>query len=319
MSIQQSRTTSSVTVPVARVPRRAGRSRQAATTRLAYGLILPSLTLLCLLELYPILYSIWLTAQDVHLDIGGIDAEYIGLGNWTQMLHDGTLPAIVWTTVYFTGLVVLATLLVGLAVALLLNQEFEGRAFCRLILLVPWAIPAVVSGRIWGLIFNSGFGILNTLLRAVGLMSAPIQWLTEPRLAINAVAFAQIWTNVPLVALFLLAALQTIPQELYQAARVDGAGVWRCFWHVTLPSIRTVGLILVVLTTISSFKVFDLIYILTNGYADTMVWYFNVFIQSFKHLNFGYGATLAYALFLVILGLTVLYFRLFPLHLEPER
>ena len=95
----------------------------------------------------------------------------------------------------------------------------------------------------------------------------------------------------PLVALFLLAALQTIPQELYDAARVDGAGPWRCFWYVTLPSIRTIGLALVVLTTISSFKVFDLIYVLTNGYSDTMVWYFNVFVQSFKSLNFGYGAT----------------------------
>jgi multiple sugar transport system permease protein len=311
--------TSSVTVPITKVGWRARGSQRAATARLAYGLVLPSLALLCLLELYPILYSIWLTAQDVHLDIGGIDADYVGLGNWSQMLHDDTLPRIVWTTVYFTGLVVLATLLVGLGVALLLNQEFEGRAFCRLVLLVPWAIPTVVGGRIWGLIFNSGFGILNTLLRSVGLIGTPIQWLTEPRLAINAVAFAQIWTNVPLVALFLLAALQTIPQELYHAARVDGAGVWRCFWHVTLPSIRTVGLILIVLTTISSFKVFDLIYVLTNGYAETMVWYFNVFIQSFKNLNFGYGATLAYALFLVIAALTVIYFRLFPLHLEPER
>jgi multiple sugar transport system permease protein len=295
------------------------RSRRAATTRLAYGLVLPSLALLCVLEAYPILYSMWLTTQDVQLDIGGMNAEYIGLANWTQMVHDETLPLIVWKTVYFTGLVVGVTLLVGLGAALLLNQEFRGRGFCRLVLLVPWAIPAVVSGRIWALIFNSGFGILNTLLRGVGLMDAPIQWLTEPRLAINAVAVAQIWTNVPLVALFLLAALQTIPQELYQAARVDGAGAWRGFWHVTLPSIRTVGLVLVVLTTISSFKVFDLIYILTNGYAETMVWYFNVFVQSFKNLNFSYGATLAYALFLVILGLTVAYFRLFPLRLEPER
>jgi multiple sugar transport system permease protein len=319
VGVGESRTSLHATTAVALTRRRARTSRQAAMTRLAYGLVLPSLTLLCLLELYPILYSMWLTAQDIHLDTGSIDAEYIGLGNWTQMLHDATLAPILWTTVYFTGLVVVATLLVGLGVALLLNQDFQGRGFCRLVLLVPWAIPAVVSGRIWGLIFNSGFGILNTLLRAVRLMDTPIQWLTEPRLAINAVAFAQIWTNVPLVALFLLAALQTVPQELYQAARVDGAGVWRCFWHVTLPSIRTVALILVVLTTISSFKVFDLIYILTNGYAETMVWYFNVFIQSFKNLNFGYGAILAYALFLVILGLTVVYFRLFPLHLDPER
>lgn len=319
MSAPQNRALPHAAPAVRPAPRARPVSRQTATARLAWGLVLPSLALIGVLELYPILYSMWLTAQDVHLDIGGIDTEYIGLGNWTQMLHDATLPFIVWTTVSFTGLVVLASLLVGLGVALLLNQDFHGRGFCRLVLLVPWAIPAVVSGRIWGLIFNAGFGILNTLLRALGLVETPIQWLTDPRLAINAVAFAQIWTNVPLVALFLLAALQTIPQELYQAARVDGAAAWGCFWHVTLPSIRTVGLILVVLTTISSFKVFDLIYILTNGYADTMVWYFNVFIQSFKNLNFGYGATLAYALFLVILGLTVLYFRLFPLRLEAER
>ncbi len=296
-------------------PRRAAGWRWPQA-RLAYGLLLPSLALLVLAELYPILYSVWLTAQDVQVDIGGIDAEWVGLGNWRQMLHDPALPAIVWTTVYFTGLVVAATLLIGLGVALLLNQRFHGRGFCRVVLLVPWAIPAVVSGRIWGLIFNAGFGILNTLLREVGLIDHGIQWLTDPALAINAVAFAQIWTNVPLVALFLLAALQTIPQELYDAARVDGASAWGGFRFVTLPAIRTVGLVLVILTTIASFKVFDLIYVLTNGYAETMVWYFNVFIQSFKNLNFGYGATLAYALFLVILGLTAVYFRLFPVRLE---
>jgi len=294
-------------------------TRQAATTRLAYGLVLPSLLIICLLELYPIAYSVWLTTQDVQLDVRGLDAMFVGADNWRHMLRDRAQPEIVITTVHFTGLVVAVTLLLGLGIALLLNQEFRGQRLCRLLLLVPWAIPTVVSGRMWGLALNAGFGILNTLLREIGIIHAPVQWLTDPRLAINAVAFAQVWTNVPLVALFLLAALQTIPAEVYQAARVDGAGAWRCFWYVTLPSIRTVGLVLVVLTTISSFKVFDLIYVLTNGYAGTMVWYFNVFVQSFKNLNFGYGATLAYTLFLVIAALTVVYFRVFPLRLEVER
>jgi ABC-type sugar transport system permease subunit len=305
--------------PGARARARRPPTRQAATTRLAYGLVLPSLLIICLLELYPIAYSVWLTTQDVQLDVRGVDAVYVGADNWRQMLRDRAVPEITVTTAHFTALVVVATLALGLAIALLLNQEFHGQRFCRLMLLVPWAIPTVVSGRMWGLALNAGFGIVNTLLREAGLVDAPVQWLTDPRLAINAVAFAQVWTNVPLVALFLLAALQTIPAELYQAARVDGAGAWRCFWYVTLPSIRTVGLILVVLTTISSFKVFDMIYVLTNGYAGTMVWYFNVFVQSFKNLNFGYGATLAYALFLVIALLTVVYFRVFPLRLEVEQ
>ncbi len=293
-------------------------TQRAATIRLAYGLVLPSLVLLIALELYPIAYSMWLTTQDVQVDVRGIDTEYVGLENWRHMGEDATLGPILRTTVYFTGVVVIASLVLGLGIALLLNQEFHARAFCRLVLLVPWAIPAVVSGRMWGLAFNSGIGIVNTILRKLGLIHHGIPWLTEPTLAINTVAFCQVWTSVPLVALFLLAALQTIPQEIYHAARVDGAGPWRCFWYVTLPSIRTISLALVVLTTISSFKVFDLIYVLTNGYSDTMVWYFNVFVQTFKSLNFGYGATLAYALFLVILGLTAFYFRLFPLRLEVE-
>ncbi len=287
-----------------------------AETRLAYALLLPSLLLLCLLELYPIVYSMWLTSQEVYVDVRGIETEYVGLDHWRQMLEDPALPPIVWTTLYFTAVVVVTTLVIGLGVALLLNQPFRGNRFCRLVLLLPWAIPAVVSGRIWGLILNAGFGILNTILRALGLAREPIQWLTDPALAINAVAFAQVWTNVPLVALFLLAALQTIPQDLYDAARVDGASAVSRFVHVTLPSIRTIGLVLVVLTTIGSFKVFDLIYILTNGYAETMVWYFNVFVQSFKNLNFGYGSALAYTVFLAVLGLTAVYFRVFPLRLE---
>jgi multiple sugar transport system permease protein len=297
-------------------PPRRGSTR---TARLAYALVLPSLALLVLLELYPIAYSMWLTTQDVQVDVRGIDTEFVGLENWRHMGQDDTLGPILRSTVYFTGVVVVASLSLGLVIALLLNQDFHGRAFCRLVLLVPWAIPAVVSGRMWGLAFNSGIGIVNSVLRRLGLIHEGVAWLTDPTLAINTVAFCQVWTSVPLVALFLLAALQTIPQELYHAARVDGAGAWRCFWYVTLPSIRTVGLTLVVLTTISSFKVFDLIYVLTNGYSDTMVWYFNVFVQSFKNLNFGYGGTLAYALFVVILLLTVVYFRIFPLRLEVER
>lgn len=260
----------------------------------------------------------WLTTQDVQVDVRGIDAEFVGLENWRHLGEDATLGPILRTTVYFTGAVVVASLILGLGIALLLNQEFRGQGFCRLVLLVPWAIPAVVSGRMWGLAFNAGIGIVNSILRKLGLINEGIRWLTDTTLAINTVAFCQVWTSVPLVALFLLAALQTIPQELYHAARVDGAGPLRCFWYITLPSIRTIGLALVVLTTISSFKVFDLIYVLTNGYAETMVWYFNVFVQSFKNLNFGYGATLAYALFVVILTLTVVYFRVFPLRLEPE-
>ena len=125
----------------------------------AYGLILPSLLIICLLELYPIAYSMWLTTQDVQLDVRGLDAVFVGADNWRHMLRDRALPEIAVTTMHFTGLVVVATLLLGLGIALLLNQEFRGQRFCRLMLLVPWAIPTVVSARI-------GFGVTSPVSRS---------------------------------------------------------------------------------------------------------------------------------------------------------
>jgi len=297
-------------VPRARRKRLRIERREA---RFAFLLLTPCLGLVLALESFPVILSFFLTFQKVSLGMAGMTFEFAGLNNWLQMFSDRILGPILLRTLYFTGLDVGFSFLVGLGIALVLNEDFRGRSLARVALILPWAIPVVVSGRMWSLIFHSGFGILNTLLIKLGLINSGILWLTDPHYSINTVAFAQIWTHFPLLALFFLAGFETIPQELYDAAKIDGASRWQRFRHVTIPSVRNIILMMLIITTIASFKVFDMIYIMTMGYADTMVWYFNVFVQSFKFLHFDYGATLAYALFVAILVLTAAYLRLFPI------
>ena len=279
----------------------------------AFMLLAPCLGLILTLESFPIFFSLFLTFESVLVGVKGLSFQFVGLSNWQHMFSDLTLSPILVRTLYFTGLDVGLSFLIGLCVALVLNEEFHGKRFAQVALIIPWAIPVVVSGRMWGLIFHSGFGILNTLLIKVGLIKVGILWLTDPNLSINTVVLAQVWTHFPLLALFFLAAFETIPEELYDAAKIDGTSKWQRFRHVTIPSVRNIILMMLIITTIASFKVFDMIYIMTMGYAETMVWYFNVFVQSFKYLYFDYGATLAYALFAAILVLTAIYLRLFPL------
>jgi len=281
--------------------------------RFALLLLAPCLGLIIALESFPVFFSLFLTFQSVHAGMKGLTFQFAGLANWQQMFSDPALSPILVRTMYFTSLDVGLSFLVGLFVALVLNEDFWGKRFARVALILPWAIPTVVSGRMFGLIFHSGFGILNTLLIKIGLINTGILWLTDTRFSINTVALAQVWTHFPLLALFFLAAFETIPEELYDAAKIDGASRWHRFRHVTIPSVRNIILMMLIITTIASFKVFDMIYIMTMGYAETMVWYFNVFVQSFKYLYFDYGATLAYALFAAILLLTAVYLKLFPL------
>jgi multiple sugar transport system permease protein len=276
-------------------------------------LLAPCLCLILALESFPIIFSLFLTFQSVQVGMKGLSLQFAGLSNWQHMLTDQALIPILIRTLYFTGLDVGLSFLIGLCVALVLNEEFRGKRFVQVALIVPWAIPVVVSGRMFGLIFSAGFGILNTLLIKIGAINIGLRWLTDTNLSINTVALAQVWTHFPLLALFFLAAFETIPEELYDAAKIDGTSRWQRFRHVTIPSVRNIILMMLIITTIASFKVFDMIYIMTMGYADTMVWYFNVFVQSFKYLYFDYGATLAYALFAAILLLTAIYLRLFPL------
>ncbi len=195
---------------------------------------------------------------------------------------------------------------IGVLVALLLNQPFWGRTVLRVLVILPWALPTIVNATMWRLNFNPDYGSINALLTQLGLMNHYRSWLGSPDAAINAVMFADIWKNYPLVTLLTLAALQTIPEDLFEAARLDGASAWRRFRAITFPAIAAPLAVALILRTIDAFKVFDIIYVMTRGgpLDSTKTVSFFVYQESFSYLSAGSGAAYA-VLMTIICGLLI--------------
>ena len=250
---------------------------------------------------YPVLLTLTLAFTDARLLAGPGSSHGVGLDNFAYALTDpGFLDAILHT-LHFTLLSVGLELLFGVLVALLLDQSFHGRTLCRALLVLPWAIPTVVNALMWRLIYQPDFGVLNAVLTQSGLSTAYRSWLGDPSSAMNAVVVADVWKNYPLVALIVLAALQNAPADLYEAARLDGAGAWRRFQVVTWPAIASPLLVALVLRSIEALKVFDIIYVMTRGgpASATKTMSFFVYEESFRFMRVGSGAS--YALIVVLL------------------
>lgn len=250
---------------------------------------------------YPVLLTVVLAFTDARLLAGPGLARAVGFDNFTYALTDPDFIAAILHTLHFTLLSVGLELLFGVLVALLLNQPFRGRTLCRALLVLPWAIPTVVNALMWRLIYQPDFGVLNAVLTQSGLSDAYRSWLGDPSSAMNAVVVADVWKNYPLVALIVLAALQNAPADLYEAARLDGAGAWRRFQAVTWPVIASPLLVALVLRSVEALKVFDIVYVMTRGgpASATKTMSFFVYEESFRFLRVGSGAS--YALIVVLL------------------
>ena len=204
-------------------------------------------------------------------------------------------------------------LALGLLFAVLLNEAFRGRLFARLAMIAPWALLTVSNGVLWAWILNPTYGVANMLLVDVGILAAPKAWLSDTFWTMNVIILADVWKTVPNMTLLLLAGLQPISSDLYEAAGVDGATRWQKFTRITLPLLRPVILVAVALRTIGAFKVFDIIYVLTGngGPADsTKVISFYAYDQAFRYLFFGYGAAISWLITAFMLVLIVIYMRL---------
>jgi len=254
------------------------------------------IAIMVLVTAFPLLNTLWLAFTDASLTGQGYVWQWVGLENFAYILDDSDFRAAVGRTAYFTVLSVSAEVVLGVLVALLLNQEFKGRAVVRALLILPWALPTIVNAVMWRLIYNPEYGSLNALLTQVGLLDAYRSWLGDPATAMNMVILADIWKNYPLIALIALAGLQTVPKDLYEAAIMDGANAWTRFWKITLPGIMGSLSVAMVLRAIEAFKVFDIFYVMTRGGpADsTKTVSFFVYQESFTYLRAGSGA--AYAL-----------------------
>jgi multiple sugar transport system permease protein len=269
--------------------------------RMAWLFLLPMLAIMAVVTGFPLLNTLWLAFTDASLTGRGYDWNWSGLENFYYLIDDENFRVALGYTLYFTIVSVAIEMLLGVLVALLLNQEFFGRTLVRALLILPWALPTIVNAMMWRLIYNPEFGSLNALLLQFGLIDSYRSWLGVPGTAMNMVILADVWKNYPLIALIVLGALQTIPRDLYEAAAIDGASPWKRFLHITFPGILIPFSVALILRTIEAFKVFDIIYVMTRGGpADsTKTVSFFVYQESFSYLRAGSGAAYAVAVTLL--------------------
>lgn len=279
--------------------------------RQAWVLLAPMLLMMLLLTAWPLGRTLWLSFTDAALVGNDITPVWVGADNFIYALTDPDFQAALWRTLYFTLVSVAFEGVIGVLVALLLNQKFHGRNVLRVLVILPWALPTIVNATMWRLNFNPDYGSINALLTQLGVIDHYRSWLGDPASALNAVMLADIWKNYPLITLLTLAALQSIPDDLYEAARLDGASAWRRFRAITLPAILAPLAVALVLRTIDAFKVFDIIYVMTRGgpMDSTKTLSFFVYQESFSYLRAGSGA--AYAVLMTLLcGLLIALYML---------
>jgi multiple sugar transport system permease protein len=300
--------------------RRDGRTIRLSERTWGYLFAGPAFALVALIALAPIAAALWLSLRQ-QLPIFGIDV-FIGIRNYLQLWGDDRFWAACRTTLYFTALSVSAELLLGFGFALLLNRlsDRAGRGlwWAHVMIILPWAIPTVVSAQIWAWLYQPDYGLLNYLLHATGITGGRIDWLADPDWAIHAAIVMDVWKTTPFAALLLLAGLKTVPQELYAAARVDGAGAWEQFRRITLPLLMPVVVIVLVFRTMDAVRVFDAVFVLTGGGPGNSTETLSIYAYKtlFQTLQFGYGSALATAMFVLAALLSLLYLALLRRHVQ---
>jgi trehalose/maltose transport system permease protein len=281
--------------------------------RSAWLFLSPMLLVLAVVAAWPLLRTIWFGFTDANLS--ALDQwQFIGLDNylarydgaWFGLLADPHWWNAVANTLWFTAVSVTLETVLGMIVALVLHAPFRGRGLVRAAVLIPWAIPTIVSARMWSWMLNDQFGVVNAMLLAIGLIDAPVAWTADPATAMWAVVAVDVWKTTPFMALLLLAGLQMIPRDCYEAARIDGVGPLRVFFKVTLPLLKPALLVAVVFRGLDALRVFDLIYVITSNSRTTMSMSVYARQQLVDFQEVGIGSAASTLLFLVIAILTVI-------------
>ena len=297
----------------------------------AFLLVLPALAGIFLVVLFPLLYSLWLSFTDVNLLRAGGPAielfgvrvplfRWIGLQNYTRIFEDPLYWSSLWRTVYFVVAFVIEAVLVGMGMALVLNERFAGRPLMRSFLLIPWSLSRVVVGLLWIGILDFEFGAFNGLLHNLGVVDRSIAFFKDGWTALNVLVSVYMWNQAPFASLLFLAGMQSIPEDLYSAAEVDGAGYWQRFCYVTLPALRPILFLVLVLATVNGFLMLDLIYVLTMGGPahDTTTLSWLGFQTTFSFFKFGPGTAILYTITALCLVLTFVYQWLILRRFEAE-
>jgi len=287
---------------------------EKARARSAWLFILPMLIVLALVAAWPLARTMWFSLTNATL-VDPTTYDFIGLdnfvafadGRWFGIFTDPQWLNALANTLVFATISVSFELVFGVIIALIVNASLPGRGLMRAAMLVPWAIPTVVSAKIWQWMLNDQFGVVNSMLEGAGLISGPVAWLGGSELAMVSIIMVDVWKTTPFVALLVLAALQTLPKEIYEAAKVDGIHPVRVFFRVTLPLIKPALVVAVIFRLLDAMRMFDLVYVMTGSSEETMT--LSVFARqalvSFQDV--GYGSAASTGLFLIIALLTVIY------------
>ena len=307
------------------------RSWRLSDASFAGLLVLPALAGIFLVVGFPLLYSLWMSFAEVNLlrttgpalELFGVRLplfKFVGVDNYVRVFSDPLYWSSFWRTAYFVAAFVVETTLVGLGMALVLQESFPGRPIMRSLLLIPWSLSRVVVGLLWQGLLDFEFGALNGLLHNLGLIQSYIAFFKDGFSALNVLVSVYMWNQAPFATLLFLAAMQSVPDEHYMAAEVDGAGYWQRLRHVTLPAIRPVVFLVLVLATVNGFLMLDLIYVMTMGGPghDTTTISWLGFQTAFSFFKFGTGTAILYTLTALCLLLTFVYHYLMLRRFEPE-
>ena len=289
--------------------------------RAGWMLVSPALAIILLVALFPLAWTLGESLHQHDLRMPWLGRPFVGLGNYLAIGRDARFWGALGHTTFFAVVTVSLELVLGLALALAMQRAIRLRGLLRATVLVPWSIPTVIAALLWRFIFDSQAGIANVVLVDVGVLDQPIVWFVKAATAWVPVILADVWKTTPFVALLLLAGLQSIDAELYEAASTDGASAWWQLRHITIPLLKPTILVALIFRTLDAFRVFDLIYVLTAGGPGTStepvaLYTFNALLQN---LEFGYGAALSVIVFLITFTLALLYIRGLGLELGRSR
>lgn len=276
----------------------------------AWLLMLPSLVIIFGLIGYPIIKAVSMSFFENKMTRPGQN-DFIFLDHYINILSDPHFLNSLGVTLFFMVVSIILEFSIGIAVASLLNTNFIGRGFLRTIIIIPWAIPITVNAIMWRWIFNPSYGAWNGVLLQLGIIEKYQSWLSDPTSAMAILIACYVWKVVPLVAIMALSAMQTIPDELYEAAIVDGAGKWASFLNITLPLIRPALMVVLILKTVDAFKVFDIVFIMTKGgpMDATKTISFFAYLETFKYMDFGKGAAIAVIMSIIVGIFAYVYYR----------
>ncbi|HEY0192863.1 MAG TPA: sugar ABC transporter permease [Kofleriaceae bacterium] len=300
-------------------PAKRGRGRagglERRRSRTARWLLLPTLIAIALVGGYPLFRTIYLSFTDFNINSGD-DANWVGLDNYWNITEDGINIGLlgdpawwssVWNTVVLTLTSVGAEIGLGLGFALVINSKIKGRGMLRTAILVPWAIPTVASAQMWNWMYQDSLGIVSSWGRSLGFLEVGQSLVANPNTALWALAAVDVWKTTPFMALLLLAGLQSIPADLYEAARMDGASRVRQFWHITLPLLAPALLVAVIFRTLDALRIFDMPYVVKGNAPETMTMSIYARQQMIDNAQFGMGSSVSVVIFLVIMMFTVAY------------